>query len=262
MGGAPIMAAEAALRVGAGLVSVLTRAEHRPAMLARRPEAMVIDADDATARAEAFGRATCLVVGPGLGRDAWGLSLLRAALDSGLPLVLDADGLNGLAHTGWRPSGPVIGTPHTGEAANLLGVATETVQRDRPAAALALATRLGGEAVLKGAGSLIATFAADQTPQLMGVCGHGNPGMASAGMGDVLAGVIGGLLAQGLTPAAAALAGTCLHSAAADQAAHQRGERSLLATDLLEPLAMLVAAEERRERGRQRPSGPEIDSDD
>ena len=262
MGGAPIMAAEAALRAGAGLVSVITRPEHRPALLARRPEAMVIDADDAAARAQAFGRASCLVVGPGLGRDAWGLSLLRAALDSGLPLVLDADGLNGLAQTGWLPAGPVIGTPHTGEAATLLGLQTDAVQRDRPAAARALAARLGGVAVLKGAGSLVAALADDKTSRLIGVCGHGNPGMASAGMGDVLAGVIGGLLAQGLTPTAAALAGTCLHSAAADQAALQRGERGLLATDLLEPLVALVAAEEQRERGRNGSLRLELDPDE
>ncbi|MGA1370258.1 MAG: NAD(P)H-hydrate dehydratase [Pseudomonadales bacterium] len=250
MGGAPIMAAEAALRVGAGLVTVLTRSEHQPALLARRPEAMVIDADDGSARKEAFLRASCLIVGPGLGRQAWGRQLLREALDSGLPMVLDADGLNGLADTGWHASGPIIGTPHVGEAATLLGVQTAVVQRDRPAAAEALAARLGGVAVLKGAGSLVAALAEGGAARVLGVCAHGNPGMASAGMGDVLAGIIGGLLAQGLPAAAAALTGTCLHSAAADRASARLGERSLLATDLLVDLIALLAEDEQRAPGR------------
>jgi len=98
-----------------------------------------------------------------------------------------------------------------------------------------LAQRVAGVAVLKGAGSLIAENR-KAGPLLVGVCGHGNPGMASAGMGDVLSGVIGGLLAQGLSLAQAAVRGVCLHSAAADAAAKQVGQRSLLATDLLEPM--------------------------
>jgi NAD(P)H-hydrate epimerase len=113
-----------------------------------------------------------------------------------------------------------------------VGTSSADVQADRPRAALGLAKRVNGVAVLKGAGSLIAaqqSGAAD----LLGVCGHGNPGMATAGMGDVLSGVIGGCLAQGLEPARAAVTGTCLHSYAADLAAREVGQRSLLATDLL-----------------------------
>jgi NAD(P)H-hydrate epimerase len=246
MGGAPLMAAEAALRVGAGLVSVITRATHRPAILARRPEVMVVDADDAFARAGVLERATCLVVGPGLGREPWGEALLREALAFGKPAVLDADGLHGFVALGLAPLGPVIGTPHPGEAGVLLGLGSAAVQADRPAAARALAERLRGVAVLKGAGSLVAAVEGgpDRAAELLGVCGHGNPGMASAGMGDVLAGVIGGLLAQGLAPADAAVAGTCLHSLAADRAAARLGQRSLLATDLIADIIALLAAEE------------------
>jgi NAD(P)H-hydrate epimerase len=250
MGGAPLMAGEAALRVGAGLVSVVTRAAHRPAILARRPEIMVVDADDAFARSAVLERASCLVVGPGLGREPWGEALLREAVALGKPAVLDADGLQGMAALGLVPTGPVVGTPHPGEAAALLRTTSAAVQADRPAAACALAARLRGVAVLKGAGTLVAAALDREAPELLGVCAHGNPGMASAGMGDVLSGVIGGLLAQGLAPADAAVAGVCLHSLAADRAAARLGEPSLLATDLLEPIIAILAADAAAARAR------------
>jgi len=243
MGGAPLMAGEAALRVGAGLVSLVTRAAHRPAILARRPEIMVVDADDAFARSAALERASCLVVGPGLGREPWGEALLREAVALGKPTVLDADGLQGVAALGLVPTGPVVGTPHPGEAAALLRSTSAAVQADRPVAVRALAQRLRGVAVLKGAGTLVADASGREAAELLGVCAHGNPGMASAGMGDVLSGVIGGLLAQGLAPADAAVAGVCLHSLAADHAAARLGEPSLLATDLLEPIIAILAAD-------------------
>ncbi len=257
MGGAPIMAAEAALRVGAGMVTMITRGAHRPGVLARRPEIMVADADDAEQRQAAFQRASCLVVGPGLGTASWGEKLLREALAQGKPAVLDADGLNLFAIRNLNATGPLIVTPHTGEAARLLALDSDRVQTDRLAAALQLATRAGGVAVLKGAGSIIATQAQVQaggnqsstdvsaaSPVLLGICGHGNPGMASAGMGDVLSGVIAGCLAQGLEPAAAAVMGTCLHSYAADLAAAETGQRSLLATDLLPQLIAALREQE------------------
>ncbi len=246
MGGAPAMAAEAALRTGAGMVSVVTRPSHRPAILARRPEVMVVDAEDESARRTVFGKADVVVLGPGLGRDAWGTSLLGEALDLALPTVLDADGLNGFAAMEHAGRDSLVVTPHAAEAARLLGWSPADVQKDRPAAARALVRRCGGTAVLKGAGSLVAGAGDDGEPRLLGVCAHGNPGMASAGMGDVLSGVIGGYLAQGLAPAAAAMAGTCLHSLAGDRGARALGERSLLATDLLEHLMALLREEDRR----------------
>lgn len=242
MGGAPAMAAEAALRAGAGMVSVLTRPGHRPALLARRPELMVADAEDAAARRAVLGKATCLVVGPGLGDGEWGHRLLEEALATASPVVLDADGLNGLARHGLHARGPLIITPHVGEAARLLGWRGEDVQNDRPAAAQALAARVRGTAVLKGAGTMVATAAGGET-SLLGVCAHGNPGMASAGMGDVLAGIIGALLAQGMAPPSAAVAGVCLHSYAGDVGAGRLGQRSLVATDLIADMVDILARE-------------------
>ena len=231
MGGAPLMAAEAGLRTGAGLVSVITRAAHRPAILARRPEVMVQDADDTAAVVDLLGRATAIAVGPGIGRGQWGESLFRMALATPRPLVIDADGLRWLAEIDIRPALPAVVTPHAAEAGQLLGMTVADVEADRPGAVLQLAQAVGGVAVLKGAGTICAA------ERLLGVCGHGNPGMATAGMGDVLSGVIGSLLAQALDAGQAATLGTCLHSYAADLATHRRGQRGLVASDLFDTLA-------------------------
>jgi len=235
MGGAPLMAAEAALRTGTGLVSLLTRPEHQAAILARRPELMAQDADNAERATELLGRASAVVVGPGLGRAPWGERLLRLALAAGKPTVIDADGLRWLGELEPRPRGELIITPHPGEAAALLGTSSTEIEADRPAAALALARQFDAVAVLKGPGTLCAA------DELLGLCAHGNPGMATAGMGDVLAGVIGGLLAQGLDSQRAATLGTCLHGWAGDQAAQRRGQRGLIATDLFDFIAEAVA---------------------
>lgn len=249
MGGAPLMAAEAALRCGAGMVTLVTRAAHRPAVLARRPEIMVVDADDAAARQALLERASTVVVGPGLGRASWGRVLLEEALALDKPTVLDADGLFHFAAQPSRSSrtAGLIITPHVAEAARLLGSKPDAVQSDRPRAVRALAQRAGGVAVLKGAGTLLAAApgAEDARGELLGLCAHGNPGMASAGMGDVLSGIIGGFLAQGLSAPAAAVAGTCLHGRAADRAAERLGPRSLLAMDLLPSMVEILAAEAR-----------------
>lgn len=231
MGGAPLLAAEAALRTGTGLVSLLTRPEHRAAALARRPELMAPDVDDTKRAAALLERASAVVVGPGLGRTPWGERLLRLALAAGKPTVIDADGLRGLAELGLPTPDPLIITPHPGEAGALLGKSSAQIEADRPAAALALARQFDAVAVLKGPGTLCAADA------LLGLCAHGNPGMATAGMGDVLAGVIGGLLAQGLDPRRAATLGTCLHGWAADRAAERRGRRGLIASDLFDAIA-------------------------
>lgn len=243
MGGAPLMAAEAALRCGAGMVSVLTRAAHRPAMLTRCPELMVADANAAGQRQALLEQASALVVGPGLGAERWGERLLAEALSRNVPTLLDADGLNGLARLGLRPRGPLVITPHPGEAARLLGVSGADVQADRPARALELADRFDAVAVLKGAGTLMAAARPSEPAALLGLCAHGNPGMASAGMGDVLSGIVGALLAQGQAPALAAVAGTCLHGWAGDRAAQRFGPRSLLATDLIDAMVDILVEE-------------------
>ena len=239
-GGAIMLCAEAALRTGAGLVDVATRAAHVAPLLARLPEAMAHDADAGTL-ASGMSRADCIVVGPGLGLAPWGRRLLDAALASGRSLLLDADALNLLAlHAQPLPAGTIL-TPHPGEAARLLGLSTGDVQHDRHRAVHALRDRYGCVVVLKGAGSLVA--APGETTCLIDA---GNPGMAVGGMGDVLCGVIAALRAQGFAPFEAASCGALLHAAAGDAAACDGGERGLLPTDLMRWLRRLANPEAAR----------------
>jgi NAD(P)H-hydrate epimerase len=234
LGGAARLAAEAALRGGAGLVSLATRAEHVGAILAARPEIMVHAVDRAPDLDALIGRADVIAVGPGLGRDAWARQLWDAALAAGRPLVVDADALHLLAAAGGRREDWVL-TPHPGEAAAMLSVCTAEIAAQRFEAVAALQRRFGGSVVLKGVGSLVAS--GGTTPPAL--CCGGNPGMASGGMGDVLTGVIAGLMAQGLEPREAAECGVCLHAAAGDAAA-VAGQRGLLAGDLIAQLRGLV----------------------
>lgn len=238
--GAALLCARAALRSGAGLLSLGTRASHAAALVAAQPECMVAVVEDSAALRPLLGRAGVCVIGPGLGRGEWGQSLFAGALASGRPAVLDADALNLLAQSPRLLPGAVL-TPHPGEAARLLGVSTEAVQSDRFAALDALVQRYGACVVLKGAGSLVG--APGELPVLVDA---GNPGMAVGGMGDVLAGVIGALLAQGMSPFRAAWGGALLHACAGD-AATVEGERGLLPSDLLPWLRRLLnPAEEAR----------------
>lgn len=245
-GGAGLMAAEAALRCGAGLVSVVTRSAHRPAYLARCPEIMVAGTEDASFSFESLlARASVCLIGPGLGRSSWGQKLFTKTLAlagrARMPLIIDADGLfhlqDRMASASTRLGQNWVLTPHPGEAANLLGQSTETVQADRFATLNALLESYGGAVLLKGSGSLIG---AGDTPCFL--CTEGNPGMASGGMGDVLGGVIAALIAQGLQPAEALRHAVCLHGEAGDMAAQQTGQRGLAATDLLPHLRELMNA--------------------
>lgn len=226
MAGAARMAAEAAARLGAGLVSIATRAGHAPFLAATRPELMVHGVECAKDLQPLLLRATVLVLGPGLGLDGWARDLFEAAFAAGLPMVVDADALNLLAASPRRPDAPAILSPHPGEAGRLLGIRVADVQADRAASVSALRESLGGVWVLKGAGSLIA----DENGRLAR-CEHGHPAMASGGMGDVLSGMLGALLAQGLAPGDAARLGVCLHAAAGERAALDG--RGVLALDLL-----------------------------
>ncbi|MBV0934102.1 NAD(P)H-hydrate dehydratase [Marinobacterium weihaiense] len=228
MGGAALMAAEAAARSGAGLVSLATRPEHVTAALTRAPEVMVAGVNSGQDIQPLLARPDVLVVGPGLGQSAWADQLLQQALNTGLPLVLDADALNLLAHRNLagREHDWIL-TPHPGEAARMLGWETHEVQQDRFAAVRALQARFGGTVVLKGAGSLSCDGDA------VHLCSAGNPGMACGGMGDVLSGIIGALRAQRLSAVDAARAGVYAHARAADLCAADQGERGLLATDLI-----------------------------
>lgn len=237
-GGAVAMAAEAAMRTGAGLVSVATRSVHVSSLLARHPELMVRAVANGAELEPLLERVSVVVLGPGLGQSGWSEQLFQRALASGKPLLIDADGLNLLAQQRWKPSRsvPLILTPHPGEAARLLGETTADIQADRFAAILQLSDRYQADVLLKGAGSLIAAAAGGP----IDLCSYGNPGMASGGMGDVLSGVIGALLAQGLEADVALRLGVCLHAAAADLAVEQDGEAGLVATELLAPLRRLI----------------------
>jgi NAD(P)H-hydrate epimerase len=230
--GAARMAAEAAARSGAGLVSVATRAAHAPVLNVGCPVLMVHGAEDAPDLEPLLARATVVAIGPGLGRGDWGRRMFTAALACGRPLVMDADALNLLTEAPVSRQDWIL-TPHPGEAGRLLGRDAGAIQIDRYGAAEALVQRLGGVVELKGAGTVV------RGRERTAVCSAGNPGMATGGMGDVLTGIVSALLAQGLEPVAAAELGVCLHAAAGDAAARQ-GERGLLATDLLAPLRDLL----------------------
>jgi hydroxyethylthiazole kinase-like uncharacterized protein yjeF len=225
MAGAARLAGEAALRVGAGLVTVATRPENVPAVVAYRPELMCRGIERIEDLEPLLERADVLAIGPGLGQDAWASALFEAALARELPTVLDADALNLLARTQLSRQSWIL-TPHPGEAGRLLGSDAAAVQRDRLGAASAIAQKYGGTVVLKGAGTLVVTRDA-----LPSVCDRGNPGMASPGMGDVLTGVVSGIVAQTSDLPGAARAGVLVHAMAGDMAA-RRGERGMLATDL------------------------------
>jgi len=238
LGGAAIMAAQAAGRVGAGLVSVATRVEHVSALLARCPEVMAHGVGSGKNLRALLAGKDVVVIGPGLGQDQWARELLAAVLETTLPLVIDADALNLMAEAGQSQSNnrdSWIMTPHPGEAARLLQCSIAEIQADRFAAVRALQHCYGGVALLKGVGSLVA----GGTAEPMALCDGGNPGMASGGMGDVLSGIVGGLLAQGFGLEQAARVGMLLHAEAADRAA-EAGERGLQATDLLPHLRDLV----------------------
>lgn len=224
--GAARMAAEAAARTGAGLVSVATRASHAAHLNTGRPELMVHGVESYAELSALLKTASVLAIGPGLGQSPWAMELFARVLETSKPHIIDADGLNLLAkETNQNPHR--ILTPHPGEAARLLGVSTAEIQQDRIAAAKALQQRYGGVIVLKGYGTVII----DQQLNVA-ICSDGNPGMATGGMGDVLTGVIAGLLAQRIPLAQAAKLGVCLHAAAADEAA-LLGQRGLLAADLM-----------------------------
>jgi NAD(P)H-hydrate epimerase len=232
-GGAARMAAEAAARVGAGLVSIATRPAHAAWLTVDRPELMCHAVESPEELSALLNHATVIAIGPGLRLSDWASALLNAVMATDLPLVVDADALNLLATRPVKRDRWVL-TPHPGEAARLLGTTSSNIQQDRFSAVAELQRRYGGVVVLKGSGTLI------QGPDsLPSVCMAGNPGMASGGMGDVLTGVIAGLIAQGLSLSEAALLGVRLHASAGDLAA-KFGQRGLLASDLMGPLRELV----------------------
>ncbi len=229
MVGAPLLAGRAALHAGAGKVWIGFAAEDRPAVDWGQPELMLRAADQVVALG-----ATAMVCGPGLGMAPAAKTLVARAIGERVPLVLDADALNAIAADPAliaavaKRESPTIATPHPAEAGRLLGTTSTSVQSDRLGAAQALATRLKSAVVVKGAGSVLAY--PDGT---WDINASGNPGLASAGTGDVLAGFAGAFLAQGIDAKTALRLAVCLHGAAADACVHDgRGPVGLTAAEL------------------------------
>lgn len=241
-GGAIAIASEMTARSGAGLISAATRPEHISALISRRPEVMALPVNSGQELTPYLERASVVAIGPGLGRSPWSEQLLQSAFDSQKPMVVDADGLNILAEARVCGEAPYrddwVLTPHPGEAARLLGLSVEQVQSDRFSAAKNIAQRFGGVCILKGAGTVVAT-AQDTWLSI-----SGNPGMASGGMGDLLTGLLAGLLAQGLALEYVAKLAVELHNGGADLMAEELGQRSLLATDVMLGVQTLLAAAE------------------
>ena len=231
MVGAAILAGRAAFKMGAGSVHIGLLADKMPLVDMRIPELMLHPAAEALRTT----RPDVLLVGCGLGQSLPAQKLLYDALQMDVALVLDADALNIIAQ---RPDlrgmlhgrkAPAVFTPHPGEAARLLGCSIEDIRNDRPRAALSLVQRLGGSLVLKGAGSLCAT-----RDGKLHINQTGNPGMSSAGMGDVLAGMIAAFIAQGLGTDEALLLGVHLHGAAGDELDKQQAMLGMSATEVTE----------------------------
>lgn len=233
MSGAARLACEAALRTGAGLVSLATRYAHASVINSARPEIMSYPAERESEIQFLIEKAEVIAIGPGLGKSEWAATLFATAINSDKPLVVDADALNLLAIEHIKNDHWIL-TPHPGEAARLLETTVEEIQADRFSAVKQLAEKFGGTVVLKGNGSLI------YSEGMIYLCDKGNPGMASGGMGDVLTGIISSLLAQGFTQTEAAKVGVYLHAAAGDAAAKGVGERGLLASDLMPSIRRLI----------------------
>ena len=212
MTGAPILAGRAAVRTGAGKVRIGYVAAAHPPVDWNAPELMLGEA------AHAIEAADAIVAGPGMGTSDAAANALRRALDAPVPLALDADALNLVAASASLRDAiaarkpPTLATPHPAEAARLLGTTTADVQRDRVGAAAALSERLHAHVVLKGAGSVLA-----HPGGRYDINASGNPALATAGSGDVLAGMLGAMLALGLDAATALRYAVCLHGAAADR---------------------------------------------
>ncbi|ROR98763.1 NAD(P)H-hydrate epimerase [Sinobacterium caligoides] len=237
--GAIIMAAESALLSGAGLITVLTSAATVAPLLARCPEVMPVVVEKVSDEVieRKLASADAVVIGPGLGVDSWARELLSRALRCAAPLVLDADALSLLAEykelRGVLTEAAIL-TPHPGEAARLLGTTVAAVESDRYAAVASLRQLYRTRVLLKGAGSLM------MARGKVAVCPYGNAGMASGGYGDVLSGVLGALLVQGLAVDTALTIAVNLHAAAADRLESRQGQVGMRPTELSVEIRELI----------------------
>jgi len=231
--GAIRLAAEATLRAGAGLVTVATRKKHSSFINIGRPELMCHGIEQANELIPLLKKATVVVIGPGLGRTQWAQDLFDLVAGFDKPIICDADALVLIAERGLHNDQWVL-TPHPGEAARLLNCSTNDIAKDRFKAVSQLQKKYGGVMVLKGAGTLICNG------KQISVSTTGNPGMASGGMGDTLAGIVGGLVAQNMALFLAAGSAVYVHGKAADLSVQQEGEIGLLASDLMPFIRKLV----------------------
>jgi hydroxyethylthiazole kinase-like uncharacterized protein yjeF len=247
MAGAIRLTAESALRSGVGLVKVYCHETSSLTISAGRPEIMLTHKELELA----LDWCSCVVIGPGLGQDDWAQQqfycLLAYLKRHPKPLVIDADALNILStmtidvdvQNTLTQLPALVLTPHPGEASRLLNCNITKIEDDRYLASKNMAQKYIATCVLKGAGTIIQTDGSLLKSQCW-VCKGGNPGMATAGMGDLLTGIIGSFLAQGFTAQKAAVYGVCAHAEAGDRVAIQYGQRGMIAADLLQPLRAIV----------------------
>ncbi len=239
MGGAVIMAAEACYRAGAGKVTVLTREENFIPLLARLPSAMTVSWQ--APKEKILENKSVIIVGCGLGKSEWGQKLFKMAMACNLPKIIDADALNILSASKkiYDLSNCII-TPHVGEAARLLKISTEEIQQNRQLSVKKLYEKFSATTVLKGEGTLVLGKSKE-----LHQCDYGNAGMATAGMGDVLSGIIGGLVAQHLDNEKAAIHSVNIHAFAGDLVAKKQGEIGMMPTDLFKYIPLIISGKRR-----------------
>ena len=226
------LAGEAAARTGAGLVSIATHPESVAPIAAGCASLMVKGIQDPKELNSLLSKADAVVIGPGLGQDKWAQKIFASVIETQLPIVVDADALHLLSKNPSKGDHWVL-TPHPGEAAQLLSCNKEEIQLHRLTSVLAIQEQYGGMTILKGSGSLTCF------DQKIGFCTSGNASLATGGTGDVLAGIIAGLLAQGASLEDATHCGIMLHGRAAEMVS-TKGSRGILAQDLFPALYQLV----------------------
>lgn len=227
MPGATVLAANAALRAGAGMVSIAFDPQYAVSVLPQLPEVMFYGIKSIDKLKHLLEKASVVVLGPGLGVDSWAEEIFNTVISCQLPLIVDASALRLLAKNPQYDDNWIL-TPHPGEAGALLNKETNDIQNNRLKACQNIQKIYGGSVILKGVGTIIHS-GNDETF----VCSRGNPGMATAGMGDLLTGIIAALVAQGMTISQAAKNGVLLHAIAGDRAARAEGMRGLMASDLM-----------------------------
>ena len=239
-GGAALLSSKAAIKIGAGLVSLATRSEHLQAALSFAPEVMTKPVDSGQSLENYLDFPTVICLGPGLGKDYWSEQMIYKSLENSqknkTPILIDADGLNLLPEFSKKLPLPkkIVLTPHLGEAARLLNTSIEKVKKNRVSAAKRISNKYNSVVVLKSHETLICK------EDKIYICDKGNPGMATAGMGDVLSGMISGLIAQKLSLFEAACLGVDLHARAGDIYSKKNNQQSLLPTDIIDLFARVI----------------------